>query len=262
MNNPLLNKHNRIASQIFCVNAISYIPVVILVIITFFIDYYVNGSAIQGYNLPAEHFAWFYNIFGNNPDNYDQLPVLRLDINFCIFSLIIVCYDIGFILYTMIKNKNEKTEKKKESIGEYIKSEKNRYKKDLHPIEYISWWILRVAMVWAVIHRIRGGAVPQDYMIIVVNLVMTFIVSIFRFLTIKMPDIYKLPPRVQTFLNIFVFGGSFLGHGFELNSKVQDFDKILHFISGCIVVWIGALIFSHLFHENKTKKWEKYLFVS
>ncbi len=124
-------------------------------------------------------------------------------------------------------------------------------RKNLHPAEYLSWWILRLAMVIVFI----VFTVKQEFLyernLVLLNLVLTFVIPLLRFISPKKLFTSNVSFHIQTHVNVFIFMGSFLGHGFDLFHRISEWDKIMHIISGGFVVFIGAeLLKSFKGHEK------------
>ena len=252
--------NSEIANRIFCANALSNLPILLIWLGMFLLDYYIPGSAIQGYNRTSDSFSWFYRLFGEGKSGSQQLPLLHMDLCFVGVMFGILTADIVLIAITINHFKTEKknctaagkdlgiktiTSKIFEFIYTWIRREKQSYRSGLHPIEYVLWWSGRLLMAGVLIHHIIKGYDSFVIMLLSVNLAMTFVVPILRLLTCWLPSVYHMPLRVQTMIDIFIFGGSFLGQGLEFYSKFEDYDKILHLISGGLVVLIGVIILQH-----------------
>lgn len=127
-------------------------------------------------------------------------------------------------------------------IKNFIKSELAALKGGVSLPEYITWWLVRLAMIGAIIyHSLKG----EDGFVIVMmemNLLATFSIPLAHLLFPRRLLLGSAPFRVQSCINIFVFAGSFLGHGLGFNWKVYNYDKILHVVSGFICVFIAALL--------------------
>lgn len=215
-------------------------------LLTFILDYYVSGSSLQGFALPKESFAWFLALFGNKPDNVVFTPLLGIDLTIMAIELGVVIFDL-IVIISVVADSGLSLRAPKPV--EYVKHEYREYRR-LNIVEYISWWVTWIMMVCVVVYNLRRGRGSDGMLVLYVNLVMTFIVPIFRALFFFLEDAYKLPLRVQSFLNVFIIGGSFFGQGLEFNSRIDDFDKYLHFISGCIVVWVGYVVLRQLEKEE------------
>ena len=113
-------------------------------------------------------------------------------------------------------------------------------KKELPAAEYIVWWLLRLAMIVTyIVFTVKGEALYQRNLILL-NTLATFAIPLLRFISPKKLFTSKIPFRVQTLIDIFVFLGSFLGHGFKFLGEVHEYDKFMHVMAGGVVVFIGA----------------------
>ncbi len=125
-------------------------------------------------------------------------------------------------------------------------------KKDVYIIEYICWWLLRIAMiVTAVVFTVKGEATYARNLILL-NTLATFTVPILRFVSYDKIFTAKISFRVQTYIDIFVLMGSFLGHGFSFLGKIPEYDKIMHLMAGAVVVFMGAEILKSFRDYEKT----------
>ncbi|MBR3766736.1 MAG: hypothetical protein IKL10_00670 [Clostridia bacterium] len=113
-------------------------------------------------------------------------------------------------------------------------------REQLPTIEYLSWWALRLAMVIVFV----VFTVKQEYLyernLVLLNLSLSFVIPLLRFISPKKLFTSKVSFHIQTHVNVFIFMGSFLGHGFDLFHRISEWDKIMHIISGGFVVFIGA----------------------
>ncbi|MBQ3537816.1 MAG: hypothetical protein IJA39_04470 [Clostridia bacterium] len=125
-------------------------------------------------------------------------------------------------------------------------------KKDVHIIEYICWWLLRIAMiVTAVMFTVKGEATYARNLILL-NTLATFTIPILRFISYDKIFTAKVSFRVQTYIDIFVLMGSFLGHGFSFLGEIPEYDKFMHLLAGGIIVFMGAEILKSFKNYEKT----------
>lgn len=130
-----------------------------------------------------------------------------------------------------------------------MKKLKNRFlyecremRKELPIYEYVMWWLLRIAMlVTAVVFEVRGEAVYQRNLILL-NTLASFTIPILRFISPEKLFTSKISFRTQTYIDVFILAGSFLGHGLKFLGEVPEYDKLMHVAAGGIVVFIGAEI--------------------
>lgn len=125
------------------------------------------------------------------------------------------------------------------SLKAYFENEYTVFRHTVGKLEYASWWVVRVCMLGALLYWLATR--PDDFAVVLLsaNFLATFAVPLARIIFFRKLFIGKIPFRIQSFINVFVFLGSFLGHGFRWNSTFDGYDKILHVVSGAIVVFIG-----------------------
>lgn len=115
-------------------------------------------------------------------------------------------------------------------------------RKEIRMPEYAAWWILRICMIIAaIVFKVKGEA-PYQINLLLLNTLATFAVPILRFISPKKLFSSKISFRTQTYIDIFVLMGSFLGHGFKFLGEVPEYDKFMHVVAGGVVVFIGAEI--------------------
>ncbi len=126
-------------------------------------------------------------------------------------------------------------------IKSFISSEITTLKNSVSKIEYASWWVLRVLMVWAIITKYRelGPEYSPTVLNLVLNLFSSFAITLIRLILVPKRIIGKLPFRVQTYINVLVFFASFCGHGINTMAKVPEWDKLMHLLTGALFVFIG-----------------------
>lgn len=120
----------------------------------------------------------------------------------------------------------------------YFENERRVFVSTVGKLEYTTWWILRACMIGAIVYWSKHE--PGDFAITIMgfNLLATFAVPLARIIFFKKLFLGKMPFGIQTLINIFVFLGSFIGHGFKMNN-VENYDKIMHVVSGAVAVFIG-----------------------
>lgn len=216
---------------------------------TFISDYFF-GTALQGYNIRPDQNALFFAIFGKGVAGEDQFPLFAIDLNYlcAMFGALVGGIVLAAILEDRNKLKNGDNglfygyKFPKWTVKEYFRYEITSIKEQVLPVEIIWWWFVRLCMVAALIYRIKKaqeGESSTPVMLLSVNLAVAFVVPLARLLCFPKLFFGKMNYRVQSFILLFVFSGSFLGQGVGLQHSMDDYDKILHLVSGGVVVFIG-----------------------
>lgn len=137
-------------------------------------------------------------------------------------------------------------------LKEYFLNERKEFSQSIGKAEYASWWLVRLCMVGAIIYRRIKE--PGDFAVFIMsaNLLATFSIPLARMIFFKKIFLGKLPFRIQSLINVFVFFGSFLGHGFKLNGIVENYDKLIHILSGAFVVFIGYELLMSLKNADRS----------
>lgn len=175
-----------------------------------------------------------------------QLPLLATDLTFCAVMIGTIILDAALIIYVLCKSKDQPKRRFRKSFSTFIDDEFRCYKRELNLPEYVFWWITRAMMIGVIIYGLIQDKDFNGMLVLYVNLVMSFIVPLSRVLFWKLPTVYHIPLRVQSFIDLLIIGGSFFGQGLDFNTKIDNYDKLLHLISGCVVVWIGSEIYDWL----------------
>ncbi len=106
--------------------------------------------------------------------------------------------------------------------------------------EYISWWIVRVLMIYALFHHKE----KMEIIMCFVNTLALFALPFLRFIAPRKSFIAYLPIRCQHIVNLFEFLGSFLGTYVNVYLLIwPKFDWFIHFISGPLTVMAGYYIY-------------------
>ena len=235
--------------------------------ITFFIDYYNPGYVLQNPTFDEatfmDRFKWFFNIFGLGAGNTEQYPVYNMNLNFIACVVGGALGGAALVIYRKFRNKKDGTPENgllygykfpKTTLKEFVKNEFHTFRKQVFIVEYLCWWVLRGLMVYQII---RWSKDPGDGIVLMqlkVNIVATFIIPIARFLFFNKLFFGKINYRVQTFIDMFICFGSLMGQGFGLHHKIDEYDKILHVVSGGVVVFVGWLLIEGTRNGKKISK--------
>lgn len=216
----------------------------------FFSDYLIPGSALQHYDLTPPPELLFFRVFGRGVAEEGQTALLATDLR-CFYCLI-GTFLSGALLLMYYERKSKisgdgnglldgcsaEPFRLKTHLQDLIKAFKN----ELHPWEYGLWWLLRIAML--VVMQRKYLRDPADFCVILlgINCAITFLIPLMRLISVRKLFFGKLPLRLQSYVNVIIFGGSFLCHGCDLNGKIDNIDKYLHMLTGGLCVLIGYLI--------------------
>lgn len=137
-------------------------------------------------------------------------------------------------------------------VKNFIKDEAAALKSELSGPEYILWWLVRAAQIFVLVRLAIKDPANNNVVLLSLNLLATFTVPLVRLLLFPKRIFKRLSFHSQTWLNVMVFFGSFLAQGLEWNHKITSWDKVLHLISGAIVVFIGDGI-TGMFLDNRDK---------
>lgn len=129
----------------------------------------------------------------------------------------------------------------KEKIGNHFRSQFERFKKEIKLPEYIWWWVTRGVMIWSCFYAIKN--LPSQLILAVFgNTAATLAIPFISALFPQKLYLGRLPFRAQSYINFFVFVGSFLHQCTDLGDYINYFDKWLHFFAGFLCVFLGCLL--------------------
>lgn len=236
--------------------AIAYIVRTILELIYFFIDYFVPGSTLQGYNqidpaTPREKGTLLYALLGAGQGESHQLPLYHIDYNF-LYTMLGAAV-AGFALLIWYEVKSRKTGDgnglfdgyrfPRMSFGEYIKQEWRLFRKSIPLTEYLYWWLVRACLLFGLyLHYRETREWDIRCLLFAVNCLATFIIPIARLLFFAKLFFGNIPYRTQSIINIIIFFGAFLYHTLSFDIEPFQYDKFMHLLSGAFGVPLGYLL--------------------
>lgn len=135
-------------------------------------------------------------------------------------------------------------------LKSFLKGEISALKSELSLAEYICWWLLRAVLIFAIIRLYIDDKTNVNIMLVSLNLLASFTVPLVRLLLFPKWLFTRLSFHAQSWLNVMVFFGSFLGQGLGWNHDVTSWDKILHFMAGAVIVFIGNSIAEMFLGKN------------
>lgn len=126
-----------------------------------------------------------------------------------------------------------------------IKYTFNSIFKEISVAEYISWWVVRILLIWAII------ACPQSEKIMIsINLLALFAMSLLRFLAGKDSFASRISFRCQHIINLVEFLGTFLNNFINAGKYVPNFDRLIHLASGPLAVIAGYYLYKACFQTK------------
>ena len=225
-----------------------YACLVLWLMVTFFSDYF-RGTAWQGYNIRPDQNALFFAIFGRGVAGEDQFPLFSIDLNF-LCALVGAAFG-GVCLLAVAEDRNKLRGGEdgvffgytfpKKTVRQYFADEFTALRSQVSIPEYICWWIIRGGQIFFLLRAAKEGR-STEVLLFAVNLAASFIVPLVRLICFPKLFFGRMNYRVQSLIDIFVFFGNFLGHGFDLYHEIDNYDKILHLVSGGVAVFIGCLL--------------------
>ena len=202
---------------------------------------------------------WFFRLFGLGMGVPQQRPLY--DINEDMFiSLIFSVLTIAVLyIFLRIKYKNSFTEESRKEkfsfkaiparISDKIFLEIEKVKADTNVVDILWWWIVRSAMLYAFINMENVA----EKILIGANLTGAFAVTLMHLVFPKDSLFCKINYRLQSFICIIVFTGSYMSNFIFVFHNLPRFDLFVHFISGAIVV-AGGYYAAKTFMNAKTKR--------
>lgn len=125
-------------------------------------------------------------------------------------------------------------------IKTFISNEWKTFRTEIPTIEYIIWWLMRIALIVVLINIAIEDIGDIRVLQISGNLLATFAVPLLRTIFNSPKSIFrKLPFRCQSWINVTAFMASFFGQGLDWYHEITSWDKFIHFVTGGTVVLIG-----------------------
>ncbi len=119
-------------------------------------------------------------------------------------------------------------------------------KEGITNFEYAIWWLMRISMIVAFVVVTKQKLIDEgEFSIRIVqigfNFLLTFVIPFIRMLLAWVGDLHKkLTFRCQTWLNVTIFLASFFGQGLDFYHLYDQWDKVIHFVTGGTIVLIGS----------------------
>ena len=211
-------------------------------LIEFFCDFFFGTNFSHVEQIGDDH--WFFRLFGIGKGVPQQRPLYDTDEDILI-SLVFSAIATAFI-YIFLRSRNKNLyikEKRKafslkalpERISDKIFIEIDKAKADTNIWDILIWWITRSSMLYAIISM----DVVAEQILMAANLLGTFAITLMH-LIFKPDSLFcKINYRVQSWVCLIVFTGSYMGHYTFVYNHLPRFDLFLHFVSGFITVAAG-----------------------
>lgn len=208
----------------------------------FFSDYLFGTNYVHAEQIGDDH--WFFRLLGVGSNIPQQRPLFDTDEDMLISLISSAITTVALYIFMRVKNKMlfAKKEKQKlsfkavpERIYNKIRAEIEAVKADTNVVDMITWWCTRSAMIYAAI-TIEDNA---ERILIIANLLATFAITLLHLVFPKESLFGKINYRLQSWICLIVFTGSYMGNYIFVYNNLPRFDLFLHFISGPIAVAAG-----------------------
>ncbi len=131
------------------------------------------------------------------------------------------------------------------------KNEIGQLRKEISLPEYIFWWIIRGAMIYALYSHLHNPDVLTiNKLAVAGNLLATFTVFLGRIVFPKFFFLGRLPYTLQRYISLTVFFGCFFGQYLGLNWRLSNYDKGMHVFAGFVGVFIGYHVMMAMKHNK------------
>lgn len=208
----------------------------------FFSDYLFGTNYVHAEQIGDDH--WFFRLLGVGSNIPQQRPLFDTDEDMLISLISSAITTVALYIFMRVKNKVLFTKKEKqklsfkavpERIYNKIWVEIEAIKADTSVVDMITWWCTRSAMIYAAI-TIEDNA---ERILIIANLLATFAITLLHLIFPKESLFGKINYRLQSWICLIVFTGSYMGNYIFVYNNLPRFDLFLHFISGPIAVAAG-----------------------
>lgn len=155
--------------------------------------------------------------------------------------------------FSVEKNKNVPQSTLLQKLKDHFYFQFMRLKKEGNIPELIFWLASNAMMIYTVRFAVKDGFAPSILLATVLNMLATFAVPVFAMIFPRNSFLGRLSFRTQTYFDMLVICGSFLCYGFNMYKYISNFDKVQHFLSGFLVVFLGAELLKTFFKKKKVE---------
>ena len=229
-----------------------YLCVTVWQVVRFLVDYYVPGSDLQGSGKPVQQsFALFFRIFGPGKPGEAQYPLLNTDLAFVTAMVGAALGGAALLIVLAVLGKKRGMPQTglfygyrfpKKTLHEYLRDEIATLRSQVPLWEYLLWWVVRGLLVYGFLKVYPKEGFSYGALQTVTNLAVSFVIPLIRLLFFAKLYLGNISYRVQSLIDIFVVTGTIMGHVFELRAVYGEYDKVLHLVSGGLVVFIGYIL--------------------
>lgn len=222
----------------------------------FFADFLFGTNYTHVEQIGDDH--WFFRLFTTGLSVPEQRPLYDTDEDMLI-TLVFSALTTAFIYILLrVKHKNDFISVRREKfslktlhirICRKIYSETEKVKADTNIADILWWWIARSAMLYGVINMENVA----EQILMAANLLATFAIPLIHFIFPKDSLFCKINYRIQSWICLIVFTGSYMGNFIFVYNNLPRFDLFLHFISGPITV-AGGYYAAKTFLEPSNKR--------
>lgn len=117
--------------------------------------------------------------------------------------------------------------------------------------EYVLWWIVRIMLLCAVIFARDNAYRTLDTL----NMLTAYSMTVLRFVVPKKSFLARLDFRCQHLINLMEILGIFGGHFLDAYAYIPKFDRLLHLLSGPVVVIAGYYIYKAFITKERKEKY-------
>lgn len=117
---------------------------------------------------------------------------------------------------------------------------------EMSVVEYISWWVIRLLLIYAVIMHTD----QREKVLCAVNTLALFAIPFLHFIAPKNSLLANIPYRSQHIINLMEFCGAFLGNFVFLYGVIPKYDRVLHAVSGPAAVVAGYFVYKAILKKE------------
>lgn len=149
------------------------------------------------------------------------------------------------------ENAGEKKLTPAQKIKAHFSSQLKRLKSEGNAFDFIFWVVSTALMVYTVVISKQKQLPASLILAVSLNTLATLTIPVFAMLFPQKLFLGRLTARTQTYFDILVISGSFFCYGYSMYQHIAEYDKWQHFISGFLVVFLGAELLKTFFPKKK-----------